>query len=417
MIGYEQALAIVLDAAPILSTEDVALADVRGRVLAHTVCSPAWLPPFDNAAMDGFALASSGRSVAVTTELRVRGSQAAGAPQCRGDIGGVGAWEIMTGARLPDGLDTVVPVEQVETQVGQGACPSAIRLMAPVRPGQHVRRRGEDVAVGDPVIVAGERLLAPQIMLLHALGVSQVAVRRRPRVAVISTGHELVDDPKQPLHSGQIRDCNRPFLCMKACEAGAEVVWHGCVDDDPSTYHQALERALAQAPDLVLSSGAVSAGRYDFIPDALRARGAEIAFHEVAIRPGKPLLFARLKEGPLYFGLPGNPVSSAVGQRFFIEPALRAMLGLPRERPLRMPLSVPLRKPERLRLHARAVVTCDAQGALSAALLPQQEPFRLMPMLAANAWVVAEPGAAELSAGHHVEVYGLGHWQSIQLQG
>ncbi|MFT4247489.1 MAG: molybdopterin molybdotransferase MoeA [Pseudomonas sp.] len=414
MIDYEQAIAIILDAAPVLPAEDVVLADVHGRVLARTLHSPAWLPPFDNAAMDGFALACGGTGLAAATEATVHGSQAAGAPRRHG---AAGVWEIMTGARMPDGLDTVVPVEQVEVLACHDGRPGAIRLVASVRPGQHVRLRGEDVAAGDLVIAAGQRLLAPQTMLLHALGVSRVAVRRRPRVAVISTGHELVDDPERPLQSGQIRDSNRPFLCAKARQAGAEVVWHGCVDDDPAAYQRALEQALAQAPDLLISSGAVSAGRYDFVPDALRARGAEIGFQQVAIRPGKPLLFARMKEGPLYFGLPGNPVSSAVGQRFFVEPALRAMLGLPRERALRVPLQAALRKPEHLRFHARAVVACDAQGALSAALLPRQEPFRLMPLLAANAWVVAEAGAAELAAGQTVDVHGLGHWQSIQLEG
>lgn len=413
MISCDEALAILRAAATPLPLQTMPAQQAMDRVLGEAVTSRAWLPPFDNAAMDGFALSSAGQSIDAGTELRVRGWQAAGdAAQAARD----GAWEIMTGARLPDGLDAVVPIEQVEVLERENGKPVSIRLRASVAPNQHVRRRGEDVRGGDAVLAAGTPLRAPQLMLLAALGIADVQVRRKPRVAIIATGHELVSDPAQPLQSGQIRDSNRPFLVAQLQAAGAEVAWQGVVGDDAAQFQRALNRALAQDIDLVLSSGAVSMGRYDFVPDALRARGARIGFHQVAIRPGKPLLFAKLAEGPLYFGLPGNPMASAVGQRFFVEPLLRQMLGLAPEIPLRARIEARCAKPQALRLHARASVRCDGDGQLRVTVLPQQESFRLMPMLAANAWAVLPEGRAAVEAGDIIEVRGMGHWQGLQLQ-
>src|SRR5690606_18514572 len=187
-------------------------------------------------------------------------------------------------------------------------------------------------------LAAGTRLDAPQLMLLAALGVPLVDVHATPRVALINTGRELVDDPAQPLASGEIRNSNGPYLAQRIEQAGAELVLRQTVSDEVDAFFIAMEEARSAGAELVLSTGAVSMGRYDFIPDALRKLGATIHFHKVAIRPGKPLLFATLPNGALFFGLPGNPASSAVGLRFFVEPALRAMLGLAPERALRLPL-------------------------------------------------------------------------------
>lgn len=412
MIGYAQALSIVREAAPLLDVEAVSADMAEDRVLAGPLVSAAALPAFDNSAMDGFGVRAGSAGLAAGMEIAVRGWQAAGDAQCRA---GDGAWEVMTGAPMPAGLDAVIPVEQVRVLAQADGRPVAIRLLAAVKLGQHVRRSGEDVGVDEVVLAANERLRAPQTTLLAALGVAQVSVRRRPRVAVIATGRELVGDPAQPLASGQIRDSNRPFLVAQLRAAGAELVWQGIVGDEPAQFHAALDAALAAGADVVLSSGAVSQGRYDFVPEALRQRGARIGFHKVAIRPGKPLLFATLAEGPLYFGLPGNPVSSAVGLRFFVEPALREMLGLAPEAPLWLPAQAAIAKPEAMRLHASGVVACDPYGQLRAAPLSQQHSFRLRPMLAANAWLVVPEDVAGVAAGEPVRVYGLGHWQPVQL--
>lgn len=412
MIAYSEALRHLLEAASALPAERLRLHDAGGRTLASDIISAQSLPPFDNSAMDGFALRADGTAFASGTEFAVQGWQAAGDD---GTVGGEGAWEIMTGARMPTGLDTVVPVEQVEILQRHEGRPTRIALRADVSPGQHVRLRGQDVSEGERVLRAGDVLDVNARTLLHAIGVGEVAVVARPKAAVIATGKELVTEAAQSLQSGQIRDSNRPYLVGRLQAAGAEVVWQGTVGDEIAAFNAVLDQALAAGAQLLVSTGAVSAGRYDFVPDALRERGARIIFHKVAIRPGKPLLFAVLPGGALYFGLPGNPVSAAVGQRFFVEPVLRRLLGLAPETPLQLPLQADVRKPEGLRFHARARVEVDAQGRLSARVLSGQESFRLMSMLRANAWVVLEAEGNLAPAGTYVRVQGWGHHEPVQL--
>ncbi|WP_088100115.1 molybdopterin molybdotransferase MoeA [Stenotrophomonas indicatrix] len=412
MIAYSEALQHLMEAAAPLPAERLALHEAAGRILATDIISGQSLPPFDNSAMDGFALRANGTPFESDTEFVVQGWQAAGDA---GTEGGDGAWEIMTGARMPVGLDTVVPIENVEILASGQGRPTRIALKSGVKPGQNVRLRGQDVEEGERVLQAGQALDINARTLLHAIGVAEVAVVARPKVAVIATGKELVTEAAQALDSGQIRDSNRPYLIGRLQAAGAEVVWQGTVGDDVAAFDAVLDDALAAGAKVLISTGAVSAGRYDFIPDALRARGARIVFHKVAIRPGKPLLFAVLPNGALYFGLPGNPVSAAVGQRFFVEPVLRRLLGLAAEPLLQLPLQADVRKPPGLRFHARARVDVDAQGRLSARVLSGQESFRLKSMLQANAWVVLEGEGDLVAAGTPVRVQGWGHQDPLQL--
>lgn len=405
MIGYDDALQRILAACRPLSAETVVLAQALERVLARDVKSNEDLPPFDNSAMDGFALASGGNELVVGREFAIVGSKAAGDGDADYDAQ---ACEIMTGASLPAGLDAVLPVEQASVLARDGDDrPQRIRLEATLSPGAHVRRRGQDVARGQRVLAAGARITPAARMLLAALGVAEVPVRSQVPVALFTTGRELVDDPRQPLAPGQIRNSNGPYLDDRLREAGARMVHRETVGDDPHAFTDALDRGLAAGAQVVLSTGAVSMGRHDFVPDALRALGAEIVFHKVAIRPGKPLLFARLAGGQLYFGLPGNPVSGAVGMRFFVEPALRALLGMVAERPLRLPLADVVNKKPGLRFLQKARVVSDTQARLQVRVLPGQESFRIRPMLDANAWAVLAEEGEQLSVGTLVDVYGL----------
>jgi len=319
----------------------------------------------------------------------------------------------MTGARLPDGLDRVIPVELTERL----DAPPRVRLLAEVEAGQNVRSAGSDVPAGATVLAAGTPLAPQHLMLLAALGIASVAVAERPRVAVLCTGRELVDDPAATLASGQIRNSNGPFLAERLPRAGAEPAHVETVGDEVEAFLAAFARARDAGARVVISTGAVSMGRYDFVPQALERLGAETVFHKVAIRPGKPLLFARLPDGTLFFGLPGNPIAVAVGLRFFVEPALRVMLGLPRETPWRAPLAADYAKKPRLRFHLKARVVLDAQGQLSVRILEGQESYRIRPLAEANAWAVVPVEATELSAGTLVDVYGLGHLESPIIDG
>lgn len=405
MISYAAALQHILQACQPLPPEQVPLAQAVGRVLAQDVQAGEDLPPFDNSAMDGFALAGGGDVLTSGREFVVAGSHAAG--------DGLAAFardacEIMTGASLPQGLDSVVPIEQVNVlQRDEAGRPMQIQLEADVSSGANIRRRGQDVAMGDCIALAGTRVTPASHMLLAALGVATLVVRPKVPAALFTTGRELIDDPAQTLLPGQIRNSNGPYLADRLDEAGAHMVHRETVGDDAQAFIAALERGLAAGAQVVLSTGAVSMGRHDFVPDALRALGAEIVFHKVAIRPGKPLLFARLPGGQLYFGLPGNPVSSAVGMRFFVEPALRALLGLSPEQPLLLPLAADAGKKPGLQFFLKARVALDACVGLQVEVMSGQESFRIKPLLAANAWAVLDAEADTLPAGTPVPVFGL----------
>ena len=411
LISYAQALELILQASPAAVVERCAVSLALGRVLAAPVFSPQALPSFNNAALDGYALPAG--DFPAGAEFLVEGRQAAGDDEIAASH--QAAWEVTTGACMPRGLSTMVPMEQVEV-VSRGPAGEAarIRLRVVARHAQHVRRVGEDVAAGQAVLDASSWLRAPQLMLLSALGVVGVTVARRPKVAVISTGHELVDDPAQPLRDGQIRNANRPYLCARVNAACAELVRADTVGDDVASWRAALSRGLDAGAEVIVSTGGVSMGRHDFVPDALAAQGARILFHKVAIRPGKPVLFARFPNGTLYFGLPGNPVACAVGFRFFVEAALRSMLGMAAESPCWLPLaSATSNHRPAFRHYLKGRVALDGGGRCVVAALPGQESFRVLPLAQANAWLVLPEGQDACRAGDPAQVYSLGHEQPL----
>jgi molybdopterin molybdotransferase len=222
-------------------------------------------------------------------------------------------------------------------------------------------------------------------------------------VALLSTGAELIADPTLPLGEGQIYAANAPYLEASLHAMGAEVIANTALGDDAQAFAAQLREVAARA-DVVVSTGAVSMGRHDFIPASLRVADARLLFHKVAIRPGKPLLAACLQEGPLFIGLPGNPIAAAVGFRFFVVPVLRAMLGMPPETPLRVPLSESVRVTAGLRRFFKARLSYSASSGMGLELLEGQESYRIGSLLQANAWAVLHEDANELPAGALVDV-------------
>ncbi len=404
MIAADAALALVRAHTPTLPARDVALDAAAGAVAAATVRAPGPLQPFDNSAMDGYAVRAgelAGATDADPVRLPLRGHTAAGPVVAERAPDTPGAWEIMTGAPVPAGFDAVVPVERTARDG------DAVVFTAPPEAGANIRRAGEDYAAGDPVVDAGDWLTPERMMALHAHGVATLAVRRAPRVAVIATGAELVSDPGRALRPGEIRDSNRPYLVDWLRAAGITVSHAVTVGDDPAVFARELDAALATGPDVVLTSGAVSAGVHDFIPAALLAAGATIRFHKAQIRPAKPLLFATLPGGAACFGLPGNPLSVAVGLRFFATACLRTLWGLPPERFARARLANAWRKPEAMTFYGKGRINTDDDGRLVATMLDGQQSFRIRPLTQANGWIVLPPGEHEVAAGRVVEVASL----------
>lgn len=391
MIRYFEALKRIRDAAGLRGLtpeETVPLGEALGRVTARRVESREALPPFDNSSMDGYAVRAS-ETFGAPVWLPVRGAVAAGdVPLGSAEAG---AYEINTGAPIPKGCDAVVPIEHVNIMDGG----RAVEVLEAANPGDYVRPRGRDYPVGAPVFEAGTRLEPRHVLACAALGVSQVPARRRPRVGLISTGRELVEPGRAP-GPGQIHNATAAYLLAALPELGAEPVWLGTVPDEPEDFKRLVGRGLEL--DFIVSTGAVSKGRHDFVAAALKELGAELLYHNVAIRPGKPGLFARFERGPLFFGLPGNPLSTVVGLRFFVKPALDAVLGAPPERPRRLPLEADVPKPDGLRCFFKA------RGAKA---LPGQASFQIKPLLEADGWLVLPEEGDLARAGLEVEVYPL----------
>ena len=412
MIEYADALQRLLAQAVRLPSERCPLDQAVARITAVAILSPLALPTFDHSAMDGYALRVR-EPLTPGSEHAVQGSQAAGDRACAatGD-----ACEIMTGARLPEGLDSVVAVENTQLLATHtDGTPARIRLLQALDAGQNVRQAGSDVAVGSEVLGPGIRIDAAHVMLLAALGIGSIAATRRPRVAIICTGKELQADRSQPLVAGRIHNSNGPYLAAALGEAGAHV--HSCVtvDDTAMTYADALAQALDAGVDLVLSTGAVSMGRYDFVPEVLRDLDDVLLFHGVAIRPGKPLLCARLTQGPLLLALPGTPMAVAAAMRFFVAPVLRTMLGQGTEPVLHAVLDTPQQPKPGLRHFLRATLHLRGDGRLHARVLPQQQPFRIYPYTESGAWVVLPENVGSCDEGLVVEIISLTHGQSPRI--
>ncbi len=404
MISYDQALERLLARTRRLPGESHSPVDALGRVLARDVTSPMDLPSFDHAAMDGYALCAR-EPLAAGSEHAVAGSQAAGdvARASRGN-----ACEIMTGARMPDGLDAVIAVERTQLLArGDDGAPARIRLLDTLAAGYNVRYAGSDVAKSAVVAAAGTRIEPAHVMLLAALGVTSVDVVRRPRVAIIGTGKELLADPTRALADEQIHHSNGPYLVAALAAAGVHVLFCDTLDDTASHYRDAVLRARDAGADLIVSTGAVSMGRFDFVPDALQALGAELLFHKVAIRPGKPILAATLGDDTLLLALPGTPMAVAAGFRFFIAPVLRAWTGQGSEAVLHAVLDTPQQAKPGLRHFLRATLSQGGDGRLHASLLKLQQPFRIQPFAEAGAWVVLGEEAGDCLPGMLVEIASL----------
>lgn len=316
MTPLEDAQAFVLESCPPLGAVEVDREAAVGLVLAAPIVAAEVVPPFDNTAVDGYAVRAADVA-SVPVELRVVGELAAGAAPTVA----VGAGEtirIMTGAPMPEGADAVVMVEDSE-RVGD----HAVRLTRSVPPGAAIRGAGDDVRIGDELFAAGTTITPAVAAVLASVNASRVQVYRRARVAVLSTGDELVDDGS-PLAFGQIRESNKTMLAALLVEAGCDVVDLGVVRDDEAELERVL-RAVASDCDAIVSSGGVSMGDYDVVK-AVLGRIAEMHWMQIAIKPAKPFAFGRLDGTPI-FGLPGNPVSSLVSFELLARPALRRMMG------------------------------------------------------------------------------------------
>jgi molybdopterin molybdotransferase len=397
MISVRDALDRVLQDLPRLGSEQVALTAARGRVLVGPIKAPRDVPPFRNSAMDGYAVrAADVASATGARPVRLRVLETVGAGSIASQSVRPGSViRIMTGAPMPDGTDAVVKVEDT-VEAGD-----EVIIRVAVAAGANVRHPGEDMHAGETVLEAGRMLRAADIGLIASLGLPMVRVARRVRVAIIATGDELVD-VGEPLGPGQIVNSNAYTLAAAVEEAGAEALCMGIVRDRPDLIHAAFSEAVTA--DMVLSTGGVSVGSFDYVRRILTDIGYQERFWKVAQKPGKPLTFGLCGRAPV-FGLPGNPVSSLVCFYLYVLPALRTMMGFGR---VHLPsvaatLTETLRKPTGL----TEFVRCSLEGPpedYQARSTGTQSSGALRSLSLGDGLIVGPPDTDVLRAGARVRV-------------
>jgi molybdopterin molybdotransferase len=393
LIPVAEALARVLASVthPVES-ETVALAEAAGRTLAADITASRTQPPFPASAMDGYAVRSAD-AAAPGADLRLIGSSAAG----HGFTGRVGPGEavrIFTGAPVPDGADAILIQEDAEADGGR------VRVVEPVAPNRFIRRPGLDFTAGETLLTAGMSLDARRLALAAAAGHPRLSVRRRPRVAILATGDELVTPGAMPAWD-QIVASNGLALGALAAEAGAEIIDLGIAADDHAALADALRRARGARADLLVTLGGASVGDHDLVQAALAKEGLELGFWRVALRPGKPLMHGRLGD-MLVIGLPGNPVSSIVCGLLFVVPAIRALQGDPRagaDRSEPAVLGRDLQANDGRADYLRASLTLEP-GRLPVAMPEQRQDSSMLAVLGrSEALLIRAPHAPSAKAG------------------
>ncbi len=406
MLSVSEALQRLLSSLPVVEKELVPLSQAHRRVLGRAVQANVDSPAFSNSSMDGFAVRAADVAAASAhspVELSISGDIPAGALPS-GALESGEAMRIMTGAPLPAGADAIVPVENTDFN-GRAAgalLPEKVKVSVPVASGGFVRRAGEDFAAGEILLSEGRRLSPQDLGLLALLGVGEVEVYRRPRVALLSTGDELltVDAPAQP---GRIRDTNAYTLSALSADCGVEVISLGIARDSLEDVKAHLDSALSHQADLIISSAGVSVGAFDFVRAALEESGA-LDFWRVNMRPGKPLAFGAYRGVP-FVGLPGNPVSSYVGFEVFLRPALHHMAGQKNWRRFvhKAVLDEQVESDGR-ESYLRAVFE-TSDGRIQARLSAHQGSGNLLSLVRADGLIIVPAGVKSLPIGAEVDAW------------
>jgi molybdopterin molybdotransferase len=406
MLSVKEALDQILAKFQPLESTLIPLHEAPGRILAKPVRAEIDLPSFDNSSVDGFAVRANDVKSANNDSpklLNVIGDIPAGT-RIEYPIHEDECMRIMTGAPIPAGADAIVMVEDTDFNYRDTAKPAPphVAIRKSVEVNENIRRQGADILAGQNVLPLHQKLRAQDIGLLAMLGISEVNVIRRPRVAILSGGDELIN-VSENLVTGKVRDANSYSLSALAKESGAEVLHLGIAKDNPNSIKRLLDQAVDGKVDLIISSAGVSVGAFDFVRDVVQSMGS-LDFWKVNMRPGKPLAFGHYQDVP-FFGLPGNPVSAFVGFLVFIIPTLEKLSGIESN----------LRSISRVRLaeeitsdgresYLRAIVTSE-NGTLTARLTGHQASSNMLSLVRANALLIIPSGVKSVPLGQEVNAW------------
>ena len=401
MKNYSEALKLIQNNVSIIGAEELDTQSANGAIAEDIISSNA-VPSFSNSAMDGYCLNSkltNNASAENPVELPIKGTIFAG-DEPPSNIKDSEAYEIMTGSKMPDELDTVLPVEKGELIEKEGS--KILVLSEPIKKDSNVRKSGEDFKKNELILSKGALINDHRKIALVMNHKKTIRVFKNPGIGILTTGNEL-----DGTSAASVPNSNGPFLESSVQSMGLECLKNLHAGDDINQIIDQIQEIKNSGANLILTSGGVSAGKADFIPAALTQMGAEILFHKLWIRPGKPVLMAKFPDGQIVFGLPGNPVSVAVGFRFLAAQAIRISQGRALEKPIASKNSINYKKSEKFCLFAKAIARVDEYGQIHTEVMSGQESFKVKPFRDANCWAMIPEGIETIKKGEAISIYPL----------
>ena len=407
MISYKQALQILKKSSITIKDETINSKNAVNRVLSSNIVSPAQYPSANNAAFDGFAIRSKdtkGLGKNNPKKFKIIGCIASGDKPLTKKINAFEAAEIMTGAILPKTFDTIIPIEQIKFEQGKKD-KKYIIINRNIKKNLHIRYQGSDYKKNDLIIKKGTIIQPNHILALETLGIQKIKVKKKPNILFFSTGNEISNNKIIP--TWKIRNSNSKYINALDYNFLFNFQNGGIVKDHQEQYlFNRIKKILKSNIDIIITTGAVSAGKFDFVPSAIKKFTLSNFFNGVSIRPGKPILFARIKNSSkAIFGLPGNPISSAACFRFFIQPFIMQILGVSDELPLKAILKKKFYKKKDITRFVKSKLTSSKNGKLELEVLQKQESFRIRPFIHSNIWAVFPTGKSDFKKGDIIDCY------------
>jgi len=405
MISYKKAISLINKNSITLSTKKISIEKALYKISAKDILSPSKYPSFNNSAFDGFALVSKetkGLNSKKTKKFKILKTIAAGDNPKINKYKKNSAVEIMTGALIPRQFDTILPVEKVKYFSSKKKSTHII-LDRQLKKFEYVRFGGEDYKPGNLVVKKGEQIQANHLIALATLGIREVVVKKMPKIIFFGTGNEIVDYRKINIPLWKVRNSNNLYFSAFGKGLNLEVIDGGVIkDDEPRKLKKALQKAMRSDIDLFVTSGAISAGKFDFIPKFIKEFGFQNKFKGAKIKPGRPIMLSKFKK-KIFLGLPGNPISMVVGFRFFIYPLIRNMLGMNKEKTFKAKLLNKYSKRKDFTHFLRCFLTVTKKGSCELKILKGQQSNKLKALTEANCWGIFDSGKAKFKAGEFVE--------------
>ncbi len=407
MITYSEAISLINKISIKLSDESTSILKALNRVTSEDILSPSKNPSANNSAFDGFAVLTEetkGLTKKNTKKFKILKTIAAGDNPRLDNYEKNSTVEVMTGGLVPEQFDSIIPVEKANYFPSKEKATHII-VDEEVEQYSYIRFAGEDYNLKDVVLKKGEIIESKHIMVFTALGIKEIKVKKQPKIIFFGTGNEIVDYKETNIPAWKVRNSNNNYFTLFGKNLHCQVVDGGVIKDtEPEKLEQALSEAINSDIDLFVTSGAVSAGKFDFIPNLIKDFGFEAHFKGVAIKPGKPILLSQFKQKEkLFFGLPGNPISLAVGLRFFIYPLIRNALGMSKEKQFRAKLKNEYNKMKNSTHFTRCSMTIDDKGFSNVEVLQGQQSNRMKSFVNANCWGIFNEGKEKFIPGDFVE--------------